>query len=158
MNEIINFLKEIKQLLNDIKTLLEEQRPAMKKESGRKKQTEKMPDTVEAVFRAYTDNEKLLKSLLDFADMRKKARSPLTVRAAEMQLRTLDELAKTTADKITLVERSTMNGWKSIYPLPGSFKSGTVKQTTFNNYEQREEDYDEIERRIMEQRIKRKGV
>lgn len=153
MNEIVESLNDIKQLLNDIKTLLEEQRPTTKKESVVKK------GTLDAVFRAYTEDETLLQSLFDFADMRKKARSPLTVRAAEMQLRKLDEIAKTTKDKIVLVEQSTMNGWKSIYPLSEKFKSaGTVKQTTFNNYQQREEDYAEIERKIMEQRIKRREV
>ena len=153
MNEIVESLNDIKQLLNDIKTLLEEQRPTTKKESVVKK------GTLETVFRAYTEDETLLQSLFDFADMRKKARSPLTVRAAEMQLRKLDEIAKTTKDKIALVEQSTMNGWKSIYPLSEKIKSdGTAKKTTFNNYQQREEDYAEIERKIMEQRIKRREV
>ena len=153
MNEIVESLNNIKQLLNDIKTLLEEQRPTTKKESAVKK------GALDALFRAYTEDETLLQSLLDFADMRKKARSPLTVRAAEMQLRKLDEIAKTTKDKIVLVEQSTMNGWKSIYPLSEKFKSaGTVKQTTFNNYQQRDENYDEIEKRALQARISRKEV
>lgn len=160
MNEIIEFLIDIKELLNDIKMLLEVKRQDTKKEVATKKKTEEKKatqETVVSVFQAYTKDETLLQSLLDFAEMRKKARSPLTVRAAEMQLRTLDELAKTTTDKITLIERSTMNGWKSIYPISGN-SGGAVKQTTFTNYEQRNEDYDSLDFKILQERMNRKGV
>ena len=156
MNEIVESLNNIKQLLNDIKTLLEEQRTIVKKRQVVKSEAVENKETVEAVFRSYTDNEGLLKSLLDFAESRKIAKSAITVRAANLLLKKLDELGKTTAEKIQLVEQSTMNGWKSIYPLSNKF--GAVKQTTFNNYEQRDENYDEIEKRALQARISRKEV
>lgn len=157
MNEIIEFLIDIKELLNDIKMLLESQKTKQKKE----KSVLEAKETVETVFRDYTENGTLLKALLDFAESRNKAKSAITVRAAHLLLKKLDELGKTEAEKIALVEQSTMNGWKSIYPLRMTTGgTGVVKQTAFNSYQQREENYDEIERKILQQRINnsRKGV
>lgn len=156
MNEIIEFLIDIKELLNDIKMLLESQKTKQKKE----KSVLEAKETVETVFRGYTENGTLLKALLDFAESRNKAKSAITVRAAYLLLKKLDELGKTEAEKIALVEQSTMNGWKSIYPLrmTTSGTNGVVKQTSFNSYQQREVDYDSLDQKILQERMRGTGV
>ena len=49
--------------------------------------------------------------------MRKKIKSPLTLKAQEIILKKLDKLAFSDNEKIEIINQSIENGWKSIYPL-----------------------------------------
>ena len=159
MKEIIQELKEIKEILAGIQALLLSAKEAPAKETVRAKQTnQEKPETVSEVFCGYTDDAALQKCLLEFMEFRKKIKAALTVRAARLFLGRLEELAKSKEEKIRIINQSIMNGWKSVYPLsdktPG--KAGGIKQTSFNSYSQRTEDYDAIERRALQRRVERK--
>lgn len=52
-----------------------------------------------------------------FIEMRKKKKSPLTDRAKKMLVTELNKLANDTKTQIEILNQSTMNSWKSVYPL-----------------------------------------
>ena len=52
-----------------------------------------------------------------FAEMRSKIRKPLTVRAKQMVLKKLSELAPDEITQIEILNQSTMNGWQGVFPL-----------------------------------------
>ena len=158
MIEIIQELREIKDILAGIQSILLSwgENRIEKKEIKPKQIVKEKEETVSEVFRRYTDDATLQKCLLEFMEFRKKTKAPLTVRAAHLFLRRLEELAKDKEEKTKVINQSIMNGWKSVYPLSDKMSGKMVKQTTFNSYSQRMEDYDAIERRALQRRVERK--
>lgn len=60
-------------------------------------------------------------ALMGYRDMRKKAKAPLTERAEQLALNKLERLAPgDDAVKAEIVDQSTMNGWKGLFPLKGA--------------------------------------
>ena len=63
-------------------------------------------------------DEQLNSTFLDFIEMRKKIKSPMTERAITLMLNKIDRLAGTDSVlAINILEQSIMNGWKDVYPL-----------------------------------------
>ncbi len=52
-----------------------------------------------------------------FIEMRKKLKSPLTDRAKQMLIHKLDGLTSNKKEQIAILNQSTINAWKSVYPL-----------------------------------------
>lgn len=52
-----------------------------------------------------------------FVEMRKKIRHPLTARAAELVVKELDKLRATGADPTTILDQSTRNSWRDVFPI-----------------------------------------
>lgn len=74
----------------------------------------------------YPADETLNEAFLDYIDMRKKIKSPMTDRAITMAIKKLDELSNGDNDvAIRILEESIMNGWKGLFPL----KDESRKQT-----------------------------
>lgn len=69
------------------------------------------------IIKSYTNNKELLEALKGFNEMRTATRSKLTPRAMKLALNKLDSLSSDLDDKIDIVNQSTMNSWKSFYPL-----------------------------------------
>ncbi len=70
------------------------------------------------IFEEYAkQNEELLTALLDFESMRKTIKKPLTDRAKQMLITELEKIAKNDNEKITVLNKSTLNNWKSVYPV-----------------------------------------
>jgi hypothetical protein len=82
--------------------------------NGKKKQK---PETVKSIIAEYTENKDLQDALHDFADMRTKARKPLTVRAMKLSLNELDKLAVDDVTKIAIVNQSIVHNWLTFYKL-----------------------------------------
>ena len=68
-------------------------------------------------FLQYTENKDLLASISDFVEMRKKIKVPLTDGAIEKLLKKLDGMASNDETKIAIIDQSTMNSWRGIFPL-----------------------------------------
>lgn len=79
----------------------------------------------------YTNNKELLEALKGFNEMRIAIRSKLTPRAMKLALNKLDSLSSNLDDKIEIVNQSTMNSWKSFYPLK---KDDSKKEDRFAEY------------------------
>lgn len=70
----------------------------------------------------YFPDEKLNNAFLDYIEMRKKIRSPMTERAIKICLNKLKELADKDGHfdndlAIAIIEQSIVNDWKSFYPI-----------------------------------------
>ena len=98
----------------------------------------------------YANDEKLNQTVNDFIEFRKGIKAEMTDHAIELLVERLDSMTSIRNEKIQILEQSMINGWKGIFPLD---KSGTpnksdpkVNKTKFTNYEEREWDYEELER------------
>ncbi|MBE6876856.1 MAG: hypothetical protein E7496_09100 [Ruminococcus sp.] len=65
----------------------------------------------------YTQNPELQQALFDFVDYRKKGRKQFTLKALELNLQKLDELACYDRDKIAVLHQSVAYGWSGLFPL-----------------------------------------
>ena len=74
----------------------------------------------------YTSNEDLRDALLAFIDMRKKINKPMTVRALELNLKTLGKLTEDASRQIDIVNQSIEHGWQTFYDLKDNFKKDSV--------------------------------
>lgn len=72
----------------------------------------------------YPNDEKLNQTFLDYMDMRKKIKSPMTDRAVTLAMNTLEKLSGGDNDKaIAILEQSIMNSWKGLFELKDSVYS-----------------------------------
>ena len=62
-------------------------------------------------------SEKLKQALLDFAEMRKQIKKPMSDRAKSLLLKELEKIASTEEEKIAVLEQSILHGWQTVYPL-----------------------------------------
>ena len=81
----------------------------------------------------YYPDELLNRAFLDFIEMRKKIRKPMTDRAIELMQKKLKGLATLPLSErmdndlaIKILEQSTMNCWQSLYPLKDNNKTQNV--------------------------------
>jgi hypothetical protein len=93
----------------------------------------------------FEDDERLNDVFLDFVEMRKKLKNgAMTERAITMMIKKIKALDRDTA--IAQMEQSIVNNWKDLYPLKDNkpVKSTSGKPNQFQNFPQREIDYDAL--------------
>ena len=91
---------------------LEEDKNKNKKENKNKKKNNEF----DSILSSITNND-LKQALLDFIEMRKTIKKPLTTRALELLIKKLGELAANDKDKILILEQSILNNWQGVFPL-----------------------------------------
>lgn len=76
-----------------------------------------------------------LKAWEDFKEMRKKnnKNKPMTIRAEEMILNKLYNLSNNEKEQVGILNESTMNDWKGVFPLKGSTKEGEFEYTKYES-------------------------
>lgn len=84
-------------------------------------------ESIDSVIHNYTNSEKLVSALLDFKEMRKVLKKPLTPRAMKQCLKKLDGLDE--KSKVKVVLQSVERGWLTFYELKNA-KSFTKNGTT----------------------------
>ena len=77
----------------------------------------------------FFENERFLKTFKDFEEMRKKMRKPLTPRAIELSVKSLEKYPIETA--ILMVEQSIQRSWLGIFPLKDIQESEAKKEYAF---------------------------
>lgn len=70
------------------------------------------------IFKAYTQNAKLLMALECFYEMRIEMGKKLTLAATRMILEDLEALANSDEEKILILKKSVLNNWKELFALP----------------------------------------
>ena len=70
---------------------------------------------MDKIINAYTDNEDLIKALVDFIEMRRKKKKPLTERALILFLNRMDDMLETDELKIEELNDSVCNCWSIVY-------------------------------------------
>ena len=86
-------------------------------------------ESVNSVIAEYTENKDLQDALHGFAEMRNKARKPLTVRAMKLSLNELDKLAIDDVTKIAIVNQSIVHSWITFYKLQNNNNGGQRQLT-----------------------------
>ena len=91
------------------------------------KQSDKKPDKKESkkaplksfdeLIDGYTENAELRGALRDYIQMRTAIRKKITNRGLELAFKKLNELARTDAEKVAIVDQSVMNSWQGLFPL-----------------------------------------
>ena len=106
-----------------------------KKEKTKKKNTKKEPTQTEIdeVINAYTSNEELKATLIEFVKFRKSIKRVMTTRALELLIKKLDKLANDDNTKIEILNESIMNGWNGIFPLKDNSTPINKNKGGFNN-------------------------
>ena len=92
---------------------------------NKNKEEEKKNNNISVVYRecleqvpVIVNNPDLMDAFMGFIEMRKKIKSPPTERALKMIVNEAYKLGHGDADKMkAIVDQSTMNGWKDVYPL-----------------------------------------
>ena len=76
-----------------------------------------------SIIEAFTNNQNLLKALNDFMDMRKTLKPNITERGVELMLIELTKLSNNDNMRINILNQSTMNSYKGIFPLKATTKA-----------------------------------
>lgn len=86
------------------------------------------------LFEEYTSNDNLISALRDFAKFRQEIKKPMTERAIKLLLTELDKIANSDEEKIELLNKSIMNGWKSVYPIQNKQNTNTARTVSTPEY------------------------
>ena len=95
----------------------------------------------------------------DYAEMRKKIKAPMTDKAKALTIDDLKKLASDPAKQVEILNQSTMNSWKGLYPLKNERedqKQSEQPKGTFFAFPQRE--IDEEDEASLELRLRRKAL
>ena len=109
-----------------------------------KKDEKEKEETFKSILDEYTKNKELLESLNGFVEMRKKIKG-FTIRALKLSLNKLDSLSNNDQEKIKIVDKSVMNGWKTFYELKDEEKPKESKLIQRNFEEEFREIVDDID-------------
>jgi len=98
-----------------------EEREERKEEVITPKQIEKTPikkqQSYELMISNYTNNEDFKSAIVGFVEMRKVIKFPMTDNALKLTLNKLDKMANCDNAKIEILEQSTMNSYRGIFPV-----------------------------------------
>lgn len=79
----------------------------------------------DAMINQYTENETLKETLIDFIEMRKSIKSPMTDRALKVLFTSLNKLTDNDEIKIKILEQSILKNWKGVFQLKDNNPSNT---------------------------------
>lgn len=100
----------------------------------------------------YADDDKLNDAILDYISHRKEIKAAMTDRAIDLMVKKLNGMTTDNSEKIAILNQSIENGWKGIFALkdPAVGKTGgKATKNKFNNFPQREYDYDDLEKQLL---------
>lgn len=88
-----------------------------KKESKKESKKRNKDINLEVLIDNYTSNNELKDTIIDFLEMRKSIKSPLTDVGLKRMLNQITKLADEDSEKIEILEQSIINSWKGVFPL-----------------------------------------
>lgn len=116
-------------------------------ESPLKIKENKRNETKEIKERVYVSEENLNDAILRFIEYRERIKKPMGDEAVVLLIEELQKIGKSTNERITILNRSIMNGWTGIFPLKNDFVKGVKSSgrgNQFQDFPQRDTDYDAI--------------
>lgn len=90
----------------------------------------------EQALQNYTQSAPVQEAFKAYRDMRKAIKKPLTPPALKLAFGKLDSLAATDADKVAVLEQSTLNSWQSLYELKQDKVTASHVPKTFKSFAQ----------------------
>lgn len=92
----------------------------------------------------YYDDDALNQTFIDYVDMRKRIKAPMTDKAVKLAMNKLERLSQGDNEKaIKILEQSIMNSWKGLFELKEEKKANK-----FNNFEGRSYNNDQLEKML----------
>lgn len=101
----------------------------------------------------YYSDEGLNELFLSYIESRAEKEN-ITIQQIELLKRRLDELGDTEEDKKKIIEQSIAGNYKSFFPVSKKQKRHTVSKNAFHNFEEREYDFDTLEKAFQEKLFK----
>ena len=94
---------------------------------------DKKKEKIFEYFRGTTENDELYKALCEFYENRTEMNRPVTLRAAKMITKELEELApKNDIKKIAIINQSIYYGWRGLFPLKNTNPLNSAHQAMHN--------------------------
>ena len=81
-----------------------------------------MKNNHEEFVKENVTDEQLVETILDFIEMRKTIKKPMTERAVKILINKLPKLSPTIDTQIKILEQSIINNWTDIYPVKNEIK------------------------------------
>lgn len=99
----------------------------------------------------YAADDDLNNAIISFVNFRKRIKKPMDETAIGLLIEKLNKLSPDIVTQIEIINQSIVNGWQGIFPLnEGTVKAKPqTKNSNFNNFEQRNYDYSELERNLL---------
>ena len=92
----------------------------------------------------YYESDALNQTFVDYVDMRKRIKAPMTDKAVKLAMNKLERLSQGDNDKaIKILEQSIMNSWKGLFELKEEKKTNK-----FNNFEGRQYNNEQLEKML----------
>lgn len=105
---------------------------------------ERKKEKKEKKDKKYYESDALNQTFIDYVDMRKRIKAPMTDRAIQLAINKLNKLSNGDNDKaIKILEQSIMNSWKGLFELKEEKKTNK-----FNNFEGRQYSNDQLEKML----------
>ena len=98
----------------------------------------------------YFEDPSLNDIFLLFLKSRQNKGDQLTEEQIQLLAEEVLSLSSDPEERIAMIKKSIMNGWKGFYPVKKQKKKGTSKNR-FNNFPQRDYDFADYERRLLKQ-------
>ena len=100
-------------------------------------------------------SQELDKTFHDYIDFRKGIKKPMTDRAIQLAVSKLKNLASSSGEfkeeeAIEILNNSIMNGWQGLFPLKRVQEKKQGSTNRFNNFHQRDYDYDALQKQLLE--------
>ena len=87
------------------------------------------------MFKENSFSDSLKSCLIDFIEMRKAIKKPMTVKALELLIRNLKKLTNLEEEQIAILNQSIEHSWQSVYPLKNK-TNGYAKQGGMNDFKE----------------------
>ena len=99
----------------------------------------------------YAADDDLNNAIISFVNYRKRIKKPMDETAVGLMIEKLNKLSPDIVTQIEIINQSIVNGWQGIFPLKEESANAKprMKNTTFNNFNQRNYDYGELERKLL---------
>lgn len=141
--------QQTEQQVNNNRTTTEQQLNTNKKNKNVKNEKN--------VINTYSDIPELNQAILEFVKFRKGIKKPMTDNAVKLMIGKLNKMTSNVNEQIEIINQSILNGWTGLYPLKKETTRKEVvpdwlnkpKKPGFNDYQQREYDFDELEKELL---------
>lgn len=158
-NEVTPMLQDVQESYTEIEieNRDREKREELDKEEVDKSTVAKSSKKVSKnPFEEYDFTPDVKQALMDFFEMRKTIKKPMTKKATTLLVNNLKGISDDPETQIKLLEQSILNNWQTIYPLksdkwndnnvkPSYSKGKEVKK----DFTEREYNYDELEKKLL---------
>lgn len=101
----------------------------------------------------YIDDSALNQAIIEFVAHRKSIKKPMSDHAVKLMISKLKKMTSNVDEQVEIINQSIVNGWQGIFPLKEEGKGKKRPQskgTKFSNFNQRDYDFEAMERMLLE--------